>query len=93
MLVPQFAQLRAPTAPAAPGVFAFGRILALASGEGAGGDGGAGAGAGDVVDGPLPVDAASALLLKVGQPEQAVVPPVPSHRPSPGHVPAKCGFG
>lgn len=93
--VPQFAQLRAPTAPAAPGVFAFGRILPLASGEGAGDDDGAGAG--EVVDVAPPVvagvvEAASALLLKVGQPEQAVVPPVPSHRPSPGHVPARCVF-
>jgi hypothetical protein len=34
----------------------------------------------------LPPDAAKALLY-VGQPEQADVPPVPSHRPSPGQVP------
>jgi hypothetical protein len=27
------------------------------------------------------------LLLYVGHPEQAVAPPVPSHLPSPGHVP------
>lgn len=89
--VPQFAQLSAPTAPAAPGVFAFGRILPLTSGDGAGGVAGAGAdGAGGAVD-ELP-GVASALLLKVGHPEQAEVPPVPSHRPSPGHVPVKCAF-
>jgi len=29
----------------------------------------------------------ASTLLYVGQPEHALVPPVPSHRPSPGHVP------
>jgi hypothetical protein len=38
----------------------------------------------------VPDSAARAFneLLYVGQPEHAVDPPVPSHRPSPGHVPA-----
>jgi hypothetical protein len=53
--VPQFAQLNAPTAPAAPGVFAVGRILTLASGDGAGEEAGGGAG--------VEVVAASVLLL------------------------------
>jgi hypothetical protein len=29
----------------------------------------------------------ASTLLSVGQPAQALDPPVPSHRPSPGHVP------
>lgn len=32
------------------------------------------------------------LLLSDGQPLQLDVPPVPSQRPSPGHVPALCSF-
>ena len=37
--------------------------------------------------------AAWRALLKVGQPEQASAPPVPSHLPSPGHVPTCSGLG
>ena len=31
--------------------------------------------------------------MKVGHPEQASAPPVPSHLPSPGHVPTWGGLG
>ncbi|KAF5328233.1 hypothetical protein D9619_013424 [Psilocybe cf. subviscida] len=34
--------------------------------------------------------AVASTLLYVGQPEHALVPPVPSQRPSPGHVPLAC---
>lgn len=99
VLVPQFAQLNAPTelfkrdfpltAPPTkgePGVAGCsctpsitGGLLGSALGPAAG------AGA------PGP-DRDESALLNVGQPEHADVPPVPSHRPSPGHVPAKCAF-
>lgn len=92
VLVPQLAQLRAPTADltffagpdaglsvSTPGEGAS--AMGVAPRAGADGDGSS---AGTVISN-LP-DTASALL-SVGHPAQALDPPVPSHRPSPGHVP------
>lgn len=110
VLVPQFAQLSAPTAALtflpptlltaatvpvasglAPSALALGDAPSPATGDAAAA-GGAEAASG-FVDAAMTSAAFSILddtamaLLKVGHPEHAVVPPVPSHRPSPGHVP------
>lgn len=92
VLVPQLAQLRAPTADltffagpeaglsvSTPGEGAS--PLGVAPRAGAEGDESSAV----AVVSNLP-DTASALL-SVGHPAQALDPPVPSHRPSPGHVP------
>ena len=107
MLVPQLAQLSAPTAARA-----FGALVpllspsappsapsSLADDTSAGGVDPATRAAGEEGVSPWAAavasssasaskraDTASALLY-VGHPEQADVPPVPSHRPSPGQVP------
>src|SRR5882757_3945895 len=92
VLVPQLAQLRAPTVDLTFFAGPAGGLSASMLGEAAsplgeaacaGTDGG-GSSAG-VAMSNLP-DTASALL-SVGHPAQALDPPVPSHRPSPGHVP------
>lgn len=90
VLVPQLAQLSAPTADltffAGPGLSVStpgdgASPVGVAPRAGADGDDSS---AGAVISN-LP-DIASALL-SVGHPAQALDPPVPSHRPSPGHVP------
>lgn len=92
VLVPQLAQLRAPTADLTFFAGPEAGLSVSTPGEGAspvgvapragadGDDSSAGA-----VMSNLP-DMARALL-SVGHPAQALDPPVPSHRPSPGHVP------
>jgi len=92
VLVPQLAQLRAPTADLIFFMGPAGGLSASMLGEAASpvaGDAARTAADGDessaVVLSTLP-DTASALL-SVGHPAQALDPPVPSHRPSPGHVP------
>jgi len=91
VLVPQLAQLRAPTADLTFLAGPAGGLSASTLGEAASpvGDTARAAADGDelsaVVVSNLP-DTASALL-SVGHPAQALDPPVPSHRPSPGHVP------
>lgn len=122
MLVPQFAQLNAPTAdlfdffppplvvaPPLPAGAAPAEGLPLTSAPGddmstpaapAEGDWSAAVATGvEVTSSPTaPVDAgpgttstsilpAETALFSVGQPAHALDPPVPSHRPSPGHVP------
>lgn len=103
VLVPQLAQLSAPTAPRARFLFPPG-IAALATGlppspalcsaslsfTAAVAVVVAGAEVGDEVTWPFELATADKVLLYVGQPEHAELPPVPSQRPSPGHVPARC---
>lgn len=93
VLVPQLAQLNAPTATRA--FFAL-IALALASLSLAAGEAISSGALGEAMP---PIASASAAgtsaadrpaartLLYVGHPEQASVPPVPSQRPSPGQVP------
>ena len=99
VLVPQLAQLSAPTAPRARFLFPPGTAalatglppspalcsasLSLTAAEAA-------AKLGDEVTGPSALPTADNALLYVGHPEHAELPPVPSQRPSPGHVPARC---
>lgn len=92
VLVPQLAQLRAPTADLTFFAGPDAGLSVSTPGDGASpagvapraGTDGDGSSAGAVISN-LP-DTASALL-SVGHPAQALDPPVPSHRPSPGHVP------
>lgn len=122
MLVPQFAQLSAPTAalfdflpppllvapplPVLAGGPAEGLLPTSAPGDDmsttaapAEGDWSMAAGEEAPPSPTAPVDAgpgatstsifpAETELFSVGQPAHALDPPVPSHRPSPGHVPA-----
>lgn len=90
MLVPQFAQLSAPTADLA---FFVGTGLSPSTpGEEASAAGDAACATTAAVS-SVAVASVSSLpdtareLFSVGQPAHALVPPVPSHRPSPGHVP------
>lgn len=90
VLVPQFAQLSAPTAdlaffagvgvsPSAPGeeVSAAGDATCVTT-----------AAVSSVVAGSVStLPDTTRELFSVGQPAHALFPPVPSHRPSPGHVP------
>lgn len=90
VLVPQFAQLRAPTADLA--FFAGAGLSASATGEevSAAGDAArvtAGAVSFVVAGSPSSLPDTARVLFSVGQPAHALDPPVPSHRPSPGHVP------
>lgn len=89
MLVPQLAQLNAPTA-----FFMRDFPLTAPLTSGVLGGGGSTTGGRLSVLGPAAAEPEIELraLLKVGHPEHAEVPPVPSHLPSPGHVPARCGF-
>ena len=90
VLVPQFAQLSAPTADFA--FFAGAGLSASTPGEEASAAGDATCATAVVVSfvvagsvSSLPDTARE--LFSVGQPAHALDPPVPSHRPSPGHVP------
>lgn len=92
VLVPQLAQLRAPTADLTFFAGPEAGLSVSTPGEGAspagvapraGADGEDSSGVAAISNLP---DTASALL-SVGHPAQALDPPVPSHRPSPGHVP------
>ena len=90
VLVPQFAQLSAPTADLA--FFAGGGLSTSAPGEemSAAGDAvcaTAGAASSVVAGSVSSLPDTTRELFSVGQPAHALVPPVPSHRPSPGHVP------
>jgi len=114
VLVPQFAQQRAPTVVlaflllptlatlASLSTPALGEAGTFADADSSRGDDdsfsapsstvAAASGASDVAFSARAVKAKT--LLYVGQPEHALVPPVPSHRPSPGHVPPElvvCG--
>lgn len=90
VLVPQFAQLSAPTADLA--FFAGAGLSASATGVEASATGDA-ACATAVAASSAAADSFSGFpdtareLFSVGQPAHALDPPVPSHRPSPGHVP------
>ena len=107
VLVPQFAQQRAPTATrgflllpppptlasaslSIPGVVNSGSITAAGTTVSAMGESAAAATraalAAAAFSSSIRAEIANALL-NVGQPEQALVPPVPSQRPSPGQVP------
>lgn len=92
VLVPQLAQLSAPTADLTFFAGPDGGLSVSTPGDGAspvgvtpraGADGDDSSAGAAISNRP---DMASALL-SVGHPAQALDPPVPSHRPSPGHVP------
>ena len=89
VLVPQLAQLNAPTA-----FFMRDFPLTAPLTSGVLGGGGSTTGGRLSVLGPAAAEPEIELraLLKVGHPEQAEGPTVPSHLPSSGHVPARCGF-
>jgi len=97
VLVPQLAQDNAPTAPElaeplAPFFPFVGGFFGAGAGVGFGGAGSSLTGRSTELS-SAEGRVAWRALLKVGQPEQASAPPVPSHLPSPGHVPTWCGFG
>ena len=91
-LVPQFAQLNAPTGarPLPPRTTPFPFPPSEVESAAAGVMTGTAAAAGSEAAAAASLAACERRLLYVGQPAQAEVPPVPSQRPSPGQVPAAC---